>query len=68
MKEFPNGVSYYTMATLKVGFPEEQVCCKWCPMLDSERGTNRPICRRTHEYLIDPETTIGEECQLDIER
>lgn len=64
MKDFPNGISYYTKATLEVSFPENKVVCWWCPLLDTERGTSRPICRKTHEYLYDTERTIGDECPL----
>ena len=68
MKEFSNGVRYYTFATLKVGFPEGVKACRFCPMMDTERGTNRPVCRRTHEYLVDPETDIGSECRLEFDK
>ena len=64
MKDFPNGVSYYTRATVEVSFPEDKKACWWCPLMDTERGTNRPICRKTHEYLYDPEKVIGDECPL----
>ena len=67
MNKFYNGVSYYTFATLKVGFPEGNECCAFCPVLDVERGTNRYICRRTHEYLIDENRTVGDECPLVFE-
>ena len=68
MNKFYNGVSYYTFATLKVGFPHDTRACWYCPMMDTERGTGRYICRRTHEYLIDPERTVGEECVLEFEK
>ena len=68
MLNFPNGVTYYTKATLEIGFPEGKITCWWCPLMDAERGTNRPICRKTHEYLYDTEKVTGDECPLKFEK
>lgn len=67
MKEFRNGVSYYTKATVQVGFPEDDVCCFWCPLLGNEYKPDRPYCRRTGEYLLAPKHTIGTMCPLIFE-
>jgi hypothetical protein len=65
MKDFRGGVSYYTMATVDVGFPEDKVCCAFCPMLETYA---RKQCRRTGEYIAD-DRYIGYYCPLkfDIE-
>ena len=67
MKDFPHGVSYYTMATVEIGFPEEDVCCWWCPMICMELKSDRYYCRKTGEYLLAPKHTIGENCPLVFE-
>lgn len=64
MKDFPHGVSYYTMATVEIGFPEEDVCCWWCPMMAVELKTDRHYCRKTGEYLVAPKADIGYSCPL----
>ena len=64
MKKFPNGVSYYTKATVEIGFPEDQVCCAYCPMLETYA---RNQCRRTGEYLMDTRG-IGYYCPLILEK
>lgn len=63
MKGFSSGVSYYTKATLEIGFPEDRVSCDYCPLLETYA---RKQCRRTGEYLVDTRT-IGFYCPLKIE-
>ncbi len=63
MKDFSSGVSYYTKATLEIGFPEDRVCCDYCPLLETYA---RKQCRRTGEYLVDTRA-IGFYCPLKIE-
>lgn len=60
MKGFESGVRYYTLATIEIGFPEDRVCCDYCPMLETYA---RKQCRRTGEYLVDTRT-IGYMCPL----
>lgn len=55
-----NSVKWYTEATAKIYFPEENVCCDLCPLLETYA---RKQCRRTGEYLFDTRT-IGYECPL----
>lgn len=50
MKTFSRGVSYYTKASVEIGFPEDCVCCDYCPMLETYA---RKQCRRTGEYILD---------------
>ena len=66
MKEFRNGVSYYTRATAVVGFPEDDVCCHWCPLMTRDPNL-RDVCGKTGEILLAPKHTIGFECPLIFE-
>jgi hypothetical protein len=64
MKEFRNGVSYYTKATVEIGFPEDDVCCHWCHLMTRDPNL-RDICARTGEILLAPKHTIGLDCPLN---
>ena len=66
MKEFRNGVSYYTRASVQVGFPEDDVCCHWCPILTRDPNL-RDVCGKTGEILLAPKHTIGMNCPLKFE-
>ena len=68
MKEFPRGVSYYTLATVEVGFPEDRVCCAFCPMLGMELKSDRHYCRKTGEYLVAIRDVIGFNCPLEFKK
>ena len=68
MKEFYNGVGYYTKATVEIGFPEDDICCYWCPLMGSEYKPNREYCKKTGEYLLAPKHTIGENCPLNFKK
>lgn len=57
---FKNGVSWYTEAQAKIFFPEGQVSCRYCPILETY---SRNQCRLTGEYLADTRT-IGYMCPL----
>ena len=64
MKDFSRGVSYYTKATVEIGFPEDDVCCYRCPLMGSEYKPDREYCKRTGELLAAPKYTIGFDCPL----
>lgn len=66
MKEFRNGVAYYTKATAVVGFPEDDVCCHWCPLMSRDPNL-RDVCGKTGEILLAPKHTIGFDCPLIFE-
>lgn len=66
MKEFRNGVSYYTKATAVIGFPEDDVCCHWCPLMSRDPNL-RDVCGKTGEILLAPKHTIGFDCPLIFE-
>ena len=63
MKNFDKGVSYYTIATVEVGFPEDDVCCHWCPIMTRDPNL-RDVCGKTGEILLAPKHTIGFNCPL----
>ena len=54
--EFPNGVSYFTegMASVPVYFPEDRVCCRYCPFCRAESDLNRFWCRQTNNMIYNP--------------
>ena len=66
MKDFRTGVSYYTKATVDVGFPENDIVCYWCPLMSRDPNL-RDICGKTGEILIAPRHTIGCQCPLNFE-
>lgn len=64
MKKFEGGVRYYTVAKVEIFFPEDQVVCRACPLMFTEYGTKRDICRKTGEFIPDPDRMIGGICPL----
>ena len=64
MKDFRNGVSWYSKATVEIGFPEDDRVCHWCPFLISDYKLNRERCGKTGEVLIAPKHEIGYYCPL----
>jgi hypothetical protein len=57
-----DGVRWYAEATVKIYFPEGNICCEMCPLMETYA---RKQCRRTGEYLLDTRT-IGHWCPLEI--
>ena len=55
-----NSCLWYTEAQAKIFFPENKVCCEFCPIMETY---GRKQCRRTGEYLLDTRT-IGYNCPL----
>lgn len=62
--EFIGGVRYYTIATATIGFPENRVVCRFCPMLETYA---REQCRLTGEYLVLTDQCVGGRCPLKFE-
>lgn len=58
-----NSVTYYTKATAEIYFPENDVRCDLCPLLETYA---RRQCRRTGEYLRS-NAIIGNFCPLKFE-
>jgi hypothetical protein len=67
MKEFRNGVGWYTKSTVQIGFPEDDVCCHWCPLMTRDPNL-RDVCGKTGEILLAPKHTIGMNCPLNFEK
>ena len=44
---------WYTEAQAKIFFPENKVCCEFCPIMETYA---RKQCRLTVEYLADTRT------------
>ena len=55
-----NGVAFYTTLTVDIHFPEDRVCCQYCPLLETY---GRDQCRRTGEYIMNTNLT-GYDCPL----
>lgn len=66
MKTFDKGVSYYTRATVEIGFPMDDVICHWCPLMTRDPNL-RDICSKTGEILLAPKHSIGFNCPLKFE-
>lgn len=67
MKDFSRGVSFYTTGTVGIGFPEDDVCCYWCPLMTTDYGSKRERCSKTGEILLSPKHTIGFQCPIIFE-
>lgn len=63
MKSSGNKCLHYTRATVDMYFPDGDVCCGLCPMLETYA---RLQCRRTGEYLLD-KNGRGYYCPLKLE-
>lgn len=67
MKQFLSGVSYYTKATVEIGFPEDDCVCVWCPLMTRDPNL-RDVCGKTGEILLAPKHTIGFNCPLNFKK
>lgn len=67
MKDFKTGAGWYTSGNLKINFPEDDLCCIWCPLLREEfSGANkRYFCKRTGEIIPVPMNMVGLSCPID---
>ena len=66
MKNFDRGVGWYTKATVEISFPEDDLCCHWCPLMTRDPNL-RDICGKTGEILTAPKHTVGLNCPLRFE-
>lgn len=66
MKDFSRGVSYYTKASVEIGFPENDICCHWCPLMTRDPNL-RDVCSKTGEILLASKHSIGFNCPLKFE-
>ena len=60
MAQSKGEVLHYIGATIDIYFPENNVCCDLCPILETYA---RKQCRRTGEYIYDSRIT-GYYCPL----
>lgn len=53
MARFDRGVSHYTVATVPIRFPENEVNCRWCPLRQMRllNGQAAVICGSTGEII-----------------
>lgn len=65
MADFSKGVSYYTWLNLPTPFPEDEVCCYWCPEVSTDHHLARQYCRRTGEIIPAPKYMVGRACPLE---
>lgn len=62
MKPKSDGVRRYTHTRVDIYFPDEQYCCRYCPLLETY---SRNMCRRTGEYVTDI-NGVGMDCPLTV--
>ena len=67
MGKFDKGVRFYTFAetTIQIGFPEDEVKCKWCKFLKHYDNLDRDRCVLTEDILYTRELR-GLNCPLVI--
>lgn len=51
MARFDKGVSYYTKMLIPVGFPEDAVICRYCPVMRAIDGGARHMCMASGALL-----------------
>ncbi len=70
MKEFKNGVSYYTSgkAIIQINFPEDAVACCWCPFCRAESELGRYWCRLTNSMIYNPFSGLAQGCPIQFEK
>lgn len=63
MSRFDRGVEYYTQVMIPVGFPEDNVVCRYCPMckLRLMQGKAEAVCQATG-MILDNVDRRPEEC------
>lgn len=64
MKDFSRGVSWYSGGMVHIAFPEDDICCRWCPLMGMELKIDRAYCKKTGEYLAAPNFHIGNQCPI----
>ena len=64
---FDGGVTCYTrgVATIPVGFPEDAVCCRYCPYLRADAAGARHKCIIT-EHVIYGLDWRPDDCPVEI--
>lgn len=54
MGRFDGGVAWYTrgVATIELAYPEDAVCCRYCPYMRADAGGARHKCVLTDHVLF----------------
>lgn len=65
MGRFERGVRYYTPAIVQLDFPEDAICCRYCPLMRSLDGGTRHICARTGQILYNIDLQ-GRNCPVQV--
>ena len=67
MGKYDRGVLSYSVATAEVtvSFPEDDVCCKWCPFLKHYDSIDRDRCLITNDILFSRQI-VGVNCPLTV--
>lgn len=65
LRKFDKGVMWYTICNLdmNVPFPEDAVCCGWCPFIRHYDNLDRDKCALTGDILYSKEYR-GANCPL----
>lgn len=66
MGRFDKGVSYYTRMWIPVGFPEDAICCRYCPVMRAIDSGSRYMCMATGQILYNVDTK-PEDCPAEME-
>lgn len=55
MSRFEKGVGYYTKALVEIGFPENCITCRYCPLFGMRivQSAAAAFCRVTGELIED---------------
>lgn len=67
MKNFQKGVTYFTEGTVRLVFPEDDLCCYRCPLMGVEIKSDREYCKCTGELLAAPRDFLGRDCPIKFE-
>lgn len=69
MSRFERGILYYTSGTahIRVHFPEDRVCCRYCPYCRPEAEMNRYWCRLTNEMIYSIDNGVGANCPIELD-
>lgn len=67
MKNFSEGVLFYTCGKVKIAFPEQDIVCRWCTLLTPDYRMDRAICKQTGEIIPAPDYMRGARCPIVFE-
>lgn len=70
MKQFKDGVKWYTTGTIttEIHFPEDDVCCGWCRYCHSDDSLRRHYCTKLRQMIYNPIDGVLPECPIQFEK